>query len=208
MKRAELNRTTPLRTASPDAARVKLRKCAVKECRREFMPISGWQLICTDSFTCALAWREQEAAKREAKKAKREAAEHRAKLADSRRLSHWLGLTERVVNHFIQTRDKGKPCISCGTHRTVRWEAGHFLSVGARPELRFVAKNINLQCHRCNVHLSGNQAAYRPGLVAKFGLGAVEALEGPHATAKYTREALEELRKQFAAETRNLKAQR
>lgn len=172
--------------------------------------MTPWQVICSNSLTCACAWAEQEAAKRQAaaaRKAKREAAEHRAKLADSKRLSHWLGLTERVVNHYILTRDVDEPCISCGATQSVLFQAGHYLSVGARPELRFNPNNINKQCHRCNVFLSGNQAAYRVGLVSKIGADGVECLEGPHATAKYTREALEELRKHFAAETRALKKQ-
>jgi hypothetical protein len=205
MRRGELKRSTPLRATGPATARVKLRKCPVKKggCGKHFAPERQKQVAC--GLECAGpvgAWLKAE---KHEKTVRAEARAHREKLADVKQLSHWLALTERVVNHFIQTRDKGKPCISCGTHRTVRWEAGHFLSVGARPELRFVAKNINLQCHRCNVQLSGNQAAYRIGLVDKIGEPEVQELEGPHATAKYTREALEELRKQFAAETRALK---
>lgn len=87
----------------------------------------------------------------------------------------------------------------------MQWEAGHYLSKGARPELRFVLANINLQCHRCNVQLSGNQAKYRIGLVDKIGEAAVEELEGPHPPAKFTREGLEALRRQIAAMTRQLR---
>ncbi len=196
MKRSELKRT-----ALQAKLTVKLRKCKV--CRTGFVPRSMTHKACGPE--CAEILGREKAEKERQALARKEAAEHRQKLADVKPLQHWLKLTEGVVNHFIQARDKGKPCISCGTRRTVQWEAGHFLSVGARPELRYEARNINLQCHRCNVQISGNQAAYRIGLVDKIGEAAVQELEGPHPTAKYTREALAEIRRQFAAETRALK---
>ena len=205
MRRGELKRTTPLRATGAARLTVKLRKCAVKECRQPFTPTRSFVNWCSPDCGAAIAT--AKLAKEREAKARRESAEHRAKLADSKKLAHWLKVTERVVNHYILTRDANQPCISCGATESVLFQAGHYLSVGARPELRFNPLNINKQCHRCNVHLSGNQAAYRPGLVAKAGLGAVQELEGPHVTAKYTREALEELRKQFAAETRALKQQ-
>lgn len=203
MKRTPMKRGAPLKVTGPARATVKVRKCAVKTCRQPFVPRSMTHKACGPE--CAEIIGRAKAEKVRLAAERKEAAEHRQKLADSKPLQHWLKLTEGVVNHYIQTRDKGKPCISCGTRRTVQWEAGHFLSVGARPELRYDPRNINLQCHRCNVQLSGNQAAYRIGLLDKIGEAAVEELEGPHPTAHYTRDALAELRRHFAAETRLLK---
>lgn len=203
MKRTPMKRSAPLRVTGPARATVPLKKCAVRACRAPFLPARGFVTWCSPECGAMIAQQKVEKAKAAA--LRKEAREHRAKLADSKPLQHWLKLTEDVVNHYIQTRDKGNPCISCGTYRTVQWEAGHYLSVGARPELRYEPRNINLQCHHCNHYKSGNQAAYRIGLVEKIGEAAVQELEGPHLTAHYTREALAELRKHFAAETRRLK---
>lgn len=188
-------------------ATVKVRKpkiCAVKlgGCGLTFTPVKDMQKAC--GHLCAIKMGQIANAKKAERAAKAEAAADRERLAELKPMAHWLGLTERVVNRYIKIRDRGLPCISCGTRRTVQWEAGHYLSVGSRPELRFEPKNINLQCHRCNEHLSGNQAKYRIGLVEKIGEAEVQALEGPHPTAKFTRERLAEIRRKFAAMTRAL----
>lgn len=194
-----MERRAQLRATAPAKAEVKLpnvRKCKV--CAETFRPSRSLQTWCSPECGVTLAGRLV------AKKAAREASEHRKKLADSKPLSHWIKLTEAVVHAYIHARDRGLACISCGTRRTVQWEAGHWLTKAARPEIRFDPRNINLQCHRCNEHLSGNQAAYRIGLVAKIGEEAVQQLEGPHPTAKYTREGLAAIRKHFAALKRQL----
>lgn len=203
MKRTPMRRTQALKAAGPARAATKLRKCAVRTCRQPFAPARDFVTWCRPDCGAAIA--DAKVQKAKAATAKREAAEHRAKLADVKPLQHWLKRTEVVVNHFILTRDAAQGCISCGTRKTVQWEAGHFLSVGSHPEIRYHPGNINKQCHRCNHQLSGNQAAYRIGLVERRGVALVEELEGPHPTAKYTREALAAVRKQFAADTRALK---
>jgi len=68
--------------------------------------------------------------------------------------------------------------------RTVRWEAGHYISVGANNSLRFEPKNIHLQCHRCNFEFGGNHIMYRIGLEAKIGIEQVLWLESWHPTVK------------------------
>ncbi len=192
-----------LRKPDPKArASAPVKKRACKVCRSPFTQFQSFVVWCSPE--CGLIVSQQKTAKAEATAAKADRKAHREKLADSKKLSHWIGLTERVVHAYIHARDRWLPCISCGTTTTVQWEAGHWLTKGARPELRFVAEQINLQCHRCNVQLSGNQAAYRIGLVAKIGEARVKELEGPHPPAKYTREALAEIRKEFAAKTREL----
>lgn len=199
MKRSPITRKAPLRSTAPAKAEVRLlrkRKCA--NCREAFRPFSTMVKWCSSDCGAALGLKKLE------KHKAREASDHRKKLADSKPLAHWIDLTEAVVHRYIHARDRGLPCISCGTRRTVQWEAGHWLTKAARPELRFDPRNINLQCHRCNVQLSGNQAAHRIGLVQKIGEEAVEELEGPHPTAKYTREGLAEIRKRFAAMAREL----
>lgn len=92
---------------------------------------------------------------------------------------------QAVFNRYIRARDFGKPCISCGSLSASAYHAGHYISVGARPQLRFNEDNCNLQCSKCNTHLSGNLALYRVGLVKKIGSERVEYLEGPHPAVRY-----------------------
>jgi len=198
LKRSAIQRHTPLRASAPAKAELPTARCKAKGCRNRFVKLSMNHRACSVECARVVVAQDKE------EKARKETRLHRERLADSKPLSHWVDLTERVVHAYIHARDRGLSCISCGTRSTVQWEAGHYLSKGARPELRFVAEQINLQCHRCNVQLSGNQAKYRIGLVEKIGAEAVEALEGPHPAAKYTREDLAAIRKQFAAMTRQL----
>jgi hypothetical protein len=83
--------------------------------------------------------------------------------------------------------------------------AGHFLSVGAAPHLRFNEQNVHLQCEKCNSYLSGNIAKYRPRLIAKIGLEAVEALESNNTPAKWSIDELKRIKAQYVAKLKELK---
>lgn len=185
------------RSAFKPQATIQAKTCAW--CREDFFPARPMQKVCGPICGLNVARKKRE---------KVEAAEHREKLAESKPLAHWLDLTQRVVNSYIQARDAGRPCISCGTTNSREWDAGHFLSRGARPELRFDPANIALQCASCNRHKGGNQAQFRAGLIERIGLAAVESLEGPHPAAKFTRESLAAIRKDFSAKARQLKKER
>lgn len=198
-RRTPLRQQAPLRTTAQATAKVRVKRC--KHCRQGFTPASAWQVYCR-AEECALA--AVDAAK--AKRLKDEAKTHREKLADSKPLAHWLALTQSAINALVQARDKGKPCISCGATKAAQWDAGHYLSRGANPALRFDLANIHLQCIGCNRFRSGNQAAYRVALVQRIGLAEVERLEGPHPLAKFTREALAALRRWAAAEKRRIES--
>lgn len=116
--------------------------------------------------------------------------------------SHQLKLTQATFNGWIRFRDAGEPCISCGRNTGAKVNAGHYLSVGSHPELRFNSLNVWLQCEHCNMFKSGNIGEYRPRLIDKIGLELVEWLEGPHEPKKYTCEQLKEIRAYYAKLTR------
>ncbi len=106
--------------------------------------------------------------------------------------SEWMQDLQDVFNTFIRTRDKDKPCISCGTF-TGKMNAGHYKSVGGSPELRFNELNVHKQCEYCNTHLSANLIEYRIGLVKRIGVDIVEFLERKdHAPLKLTVEEIKE----------------
>jgi len=107
-------------------------------------------------------------------------------------------------NKFIRLRDKGQPCISCQRHHKGQFHAGHFLSIGSSPELRYVENNVHLQCSVCNNHLSGNQLLYRVNLINKIGVKAVEELEGPKEPKRYRRDDILAIKAKYKALAKEL----
>ena len=107
-------------------------------------------------------------------------------------------------NKYIRLRDKGQPCISCQRHHTGQNHAGHFLSIGSSPELRYAESNVHLQCSVCNNHLSGNQLLYRVNLINKIGIKAVELLEGPQEPQRYRRDDIIAIKAKYKALAKEL----
>ena len=173
------------------------KKC--KACGEKYQPDRPLTEVC--GVKCAI---ELAKIKREKKQKKKD----RERLAELRPLSHWLNETQKVFNEYIRLRDSGEPCISCGTMVTNEWCAGHYRTRGAASHLRYSELNCHKQCNRyCNLELSGNIINYRPRLIKKIGLEAVEALENDNTPKSWTREELEELRKVYRAKIKALQAQ-
>ena len=126
-------------------------------------------------------------------KAKRiEAKADLDKLQSLKPITKLLAELQTAFNAWVRERDRGRPCISCGRQHQGQWHAGHYLSVGARPELRFHPLNVWLQCAPCNTHLHGNLILFRVNLIKEIGIEAVEWLEGPHEMPKRSREWIAE----------------
>jgi len=140
-----------------------------------------------------------------AKREKEERRERRKRRLEVKPLSWWKAKAQSAVNAYVRERDKEDVCISCGRWHDGQWHAGHYLSVGGRPELRFDPDNIHKQCRPCNEMKSGNIAEYRPRLIAKIGLDRVEALEGPHPAAHFTREDCQRIEAEFKAKLKELR---
>ena len=103
-----------------------------------------------------------------------------------------VALAQGAVNAYVRARDEGMPCISCGEMRPL--QAGHYWSVGARPELRFNEANIHGQCSRCNVDLAGNREAFRAGIVDRLGSELADCLDTPAPAQKFTLDDLKAIR--------------
>lgn len=159
---------------------------ACRVCERPFVQRTTLHTLC--SLRCYTRAEKQTAkAERASDKARREAIKPRSK---------WLAEAQAAFNAWIRARDAGKGCISCGTHNG-KANAGHYLSTGARPELRFNEANVALQCERCNTYLHGNLIAYRINLIERIGSGVVDWLEGPHQPAKWTIDELRAIRDDY-----------
>ncbi|MCM4530272.1 recombination protein NinG, partial [Escherichia coli] len=77
-------------------------------------------------------------------------------------------------------------CISCGTLTSAQWDAGHYRTTAAAPQLRFDERNIHKQCVVCNQHKSGNLVPYRVELIIRIGQKAVDEIESNHNRHRWT----------------------
>jgi len=153
--------------------KAKPRKC--KQCNTVFTPkFSTIQACC--SVECSIAYSKQIKANKEAKEWQKEKKERKEALMSH---SEWLRLLQVTFNTFIRLRDAKEPCISCGTTKNnIKYDCGHFFSVGGFPNVRFDEDNCHKQCsNNCNVNLSGNIHNYRPKLIEKIGFKRFEELE-------------------------------
>jgi hypothetical protein len=138
----------------------KPKKC--RHCGSKFTPYRSTQVVC--SPLCAIEYGkkvENKKWKKRKAKAKEELKTHKDYLQD----------LQKVFNTYIRERDRGKPCISCGTPLNGKFDAGHFYSVGSHPNLRFNENNVHGQCVYCNQHKHGNLIEYNERLPQRIGLG-------------------------------------
>lgn len=125
------------------------RKCVT--CKEKFTPKNNTQLCCGPS--CAVEYIK----KQKIKTWKSEKKEIK-KILETK--SDKLNLLQKVFNTFIRMRDKDKNCISCNKKLIGKFDAGHFFSVGAYPNLRFNENNVFGQCVHCNRDKHGNVKEY------------------------------------------------
>ena len=180
---------------------MKLKTCKV--CKAHYTPQKMGQKVC--SPTCAISLGVSVRGKAVKVAMVKERRETRARLETLKSRSQWAREAQTSFNAFIRARDADQPCISCGRHHQGQYHAGHYLSVGARPELRFNEFNVHKQCAPCNTHLSGNAVLFRRALLAKLGLDLVEWLEGPHDPRRDTVDHLKALKATYTAKTKQLK---
>lgn len=177
-----------------------MRPSICKVCKSQYTKSRMGQVVCCPECAMTLA---------RSKNAKAEKVEitraRRAAVAKLKTRSDWMKEVQAVVNAVVRERDKDQPCISCGRHHQGQYHAGHYLSVGAHPELRFDLTNIHKQCQPCNTHLSGNQLEYRKGLAARYGQDYVSAVETPMPTRKYTVDELIELKAFYKAKLKEMR---
>ena len=198
----------------------KQKKC--RECKSEYMPANSMQVVCSPK--CALDYSRKQEQKRQQLQAK-EKRKQTIKQKEQLKNKHTLTKeAQAAFNAWVRERDFNHGCISCGRSkeeveseysRGGHWDAGHFLSRGARPEHRFNPLNVHKQCKSCNGG-SGKysrkgytvQQEYRLRLIEKIGLDEVEVMECDHKPLNLTHDELRAIRDKYRKETRKLKKQR
>ena len=138
------------------------------KCGNEFEPFSSHnstikQKMCVQ---CLIAKGNEKRAKTANSVWKKEKSELKEKLKTK---SEWLNDFQKVFNTYIRERDYKKPCISCDKPLTGKFDAGHYFTVGAYPNIRFNEDNVHGQCVECNQHKHGNIAEYSIRLPYRIG---------------------------------------
>jgi len=181
---------------------MKLKKCVI--CGKEYEPRASFQKVC--SMKCAIDHPKESAKKKKSQSIRREKKEFYAK--DKK---FQMALAVKACNEYIRARDRGIPCISCdkpddGSHQR---HASHYRP-GTNSALKFHEFNVNASCQQCNTEKSGNLTAYRPKLIDKIGVDAVEWLEGDscHRGYKYTLEDVIEIKEYYREKLKSLKENR
>ena len=157
------------------------------------------------------AKQEQKAKKAKANKEKAERADFRARKEKLKSKSDWKREAQAAFNKFIRLRDKDETCISCGIVGRDGgiggyWDAGHYRSRGANPELAFVEDNCHKQCKQCNRQLSGNVTNYRINLIKKIGQDRLEWLEGAHEMTRYGIEDYKRIKAEYNKKAKELES--
>jgi hypothetical protein len=188
----------------------KQKTCANPECATKFVPAKLGQKVCGWACGLAIAPANQEKARKSLAQVERKEIKVRKDKLKSR--ADHLREAQAAVNEYVRYRDAHLPCISCDSMPIdsdlmtgSRWDAGHYRSVGACPELRFEPLNIHRQCVKCNRNLSGNAVEYRIRLVQRIGVEKVAWLESLHPPCKYTVEEIKAIKAKYRALTRELK---
>jgi len=182
------------------------RKC--KTCKEWFPPTRQIQPCCDNSecqIAFAIAHSDKERKKNIARIKKQKAERERAFSRETKRRkvamkskADWLKEAQAAFNRYIRLRDADKPCVSCGRANAVKWDAGHYRSVGASAHLRFNEDNCHKQCARpCNSDLSGNLIEYRKGIIQRIGTSRVEGLEHDNSVVRFSVDELKSIKQKY-----------
>lgn len=202
MTPSPITRTTMPRTVQNKEPKRRTRKCAVKTCRAVFEPRSMTHKCCGPE--CALLHAQ-------AGRASKDRKERQEGLAKLKRRADWLKEAQTAFNAWVRARDADLPCICCGQFSTStadvggKWDAGHYLSRGSHPHLRFDERNVFKQRKGCNRPGGTTAASFRLGVIARIGLAAVEALEADQTPRKWSIEDLQGIKAHYRAKLKAIK---
>ena len=202
------------RVVQPKRKESKIAPKICKCCGNGYTPARPMQKAC--SLACAQSLGKEKTVADKAKSDRKALREGREAIKTAR---DYLKPAQDAFNAFIRERDKDLPCICCGKFPDSTdwkpggtWDAGHFLSRGAYPELRFEETNCHKQLKTCNG--GSNKYAkkgrtvsqgYKEGIVARIGQAAVDWLEGPHPAKNYSIDDLKAIKALYVAKLKELK---
>lgn len=180
-------------------------------CSLEYTKARMEQVVCSIACARKIPIRARQTIKAQHKAKKQEAIKQtRAQKEALKTHPQLLAEAQKEFNAYVRLRDFGKSCICCnGSPQSSaltggEWDAGHFRSRGACPELAFDEDNCHAQLKHCN-RRAWDVASYRANLLDKIGAERLAALEGPHPPLKFTRDDLREKRDYYRAKANALR---
>lgn len=183
-------------------AREKLCDAKKAGCGFKFVPSRPMQVMCSPE--CAIRHSGWLSVKKAEKALKEDRKATREKLDAMKRLGVLRKEAQDVFNRYIRLRDASKPCICCGMplgeqRHGGAFDAGHYLSRGSHPNLAFDEMNVNAQRKGCNRPGGTTAAAFRLGMIARYGLAAVEALEADKEPRRFRHDDYREIKATYRA---------
>jgi len=174
--------------------KIRPKKCAW--CKEKFAPDRPFQPCCC--IWCAIQKLIEDKAKKEEKRRKE-------RLRGIERRTDKLSRAQDAFNVFIRYRDKDKPCIVCGTMHNAQYQAGHFYTRAARPDLRFNENNCFKQCAQTNKFTSIDTAEkFKSNVIARIGIEEFEKLK-VRGYSEWNSEEIEAIEKLYKLKLRELK---
>jgi hypothetical protein len=178
-----------------------------KNCKLVFEKKYPFQKFCDkeECFTAFTLYLRDQREKQQKKAQRKKRVETKKKLEALEPQSYWVKKLQVVFNTYIRTRDKGLPCISCNRPLGDKYDAGHYFSAGAYPELRFIEDNVHAQCVACNQHNHGNLIEYTEQLPKRIGVKAFNELKNlRHKPRKYGISELKEMIEHYKQKTKSI----
>lgn len=177
----------------------KLKTCQATGCRVKFKQFNSLHVACSPLCAITVVRQKHET------KAKAQRKVDRLKRESLRDLKWYVKKAQTSFNAFIRYRDRNELCISCQKRTGAKMNAGHYLSCGARSELRFHPSNCHLQCEHCNSWLSSNAILYRVNLIKKVGVKMVDYMENFNNPQRLTIDDLKEITAHYKQELKYLR---
>jgi len=162
-------------------------------CKTKFIPKRFLQKHCNENQECIDASVKYAMDKVSANNKKSAVSEKRVLREKLKTIGQYEQEAKKSFQKWVRIRDKGMPCISCGTENAKEIHGSHYFDANRFSGLIFDKRNCHASCDYCNVYLSGNLIGYRKGLVERYGLEFVEKLEAESDSKrvyKYTKEEL------------------
>lgn len=178
-------------------------------------------------FDCATAYAFAVSERNRAKQAIRVRKEQKAERSDLKRRKDELKPSRELkkeaqasINKYVRLRDYFDPCMTCKKTKLqieaeqshIRggcWDAGHYKTRGAKPQLRFNLWNIHKQCKSCNggggrfSHKAATvDAQYEANLIKKIGQEKVDYLNNNNDIVKFTNDYYRRIKKIFNKKAR------
>lgn len=190
---------------------MKQHTCRNKECGAKFVRQRMGQLACCPGCAIIVGRDKARLDAEKAAKAARANTKNRKEAIKSR--PERITEAQAAFNAFIRARDLDQSCICCGKpfepmKQGGSVDAGHYLSRGSAPHLRFDERNCFAQRKNCNRPGGTTRAAFRAGVQARIGIEALEALESDQAPRKWTDDDLIAIKNTYIAKRKQLLAER